>query len=78
MTTLEAINILLQGVEHGRKSGIYSFQDCAMIHAAIETLKNGPTGETPAQGAPEQEERSAKPEVSPETAEPSPKAKAKA
>lgn len=78
MTTVEAINFLIQGVEHGRKMGIYSFQDCATIHAAIETLKNGTSGKTPAQGAPEQEERSSKPEVSPETAEPSPKAKSKA
>lgn len=38
MTTVEAINVLLQGVDAGRKRGIYTFQDAALINEAINVL----------------------------------------
>ena len=38
MTTVEAINVLLQGVDAGRKHGIYTFQDAALINEAINVL----------------------------------------
>lgn len=38
MTTVEAINVLLQGVEAGRKHAIYTFQDAALIYEAINVL----------------------------------------
>jgi hypothetical protein len=38
MTTVEAINVLLQGVEAGRKHAIYTFQDAALIYEAITVL----------------------------------------
>ena len=39
MTVVEAINILFQGVEAGRKAGIFSFQDAALINEAMNVLK---------------------------------------
>ena len=34
----EAINVLIQGVELGRKNAVYSFDDAALISQAIHLL----------------------------------------
>lgn len=38
MNNIEAINVLIQGVEIGRKNAVYSFDDAALISQAIHTL----------------------------------------
>lgn len=38
MTLTEAINVLIQGVELGRKNAVYSFDDAALISQAIHLL----------------------------------------
>lgn len=38
MTLTEAVNVLIQGVELGRKNAVYSFDDAALISQAIHLL----------------------------------------
>ena len=38
MTLTEAVNVLIQGVELGRKNAVYSFDDASLISQAIHLL----------------------------------------
>lgn len=40
MNVTEAINVVLQALELGRKSAVYSFDDSALISQAIHILEN--------------------------------------
>lgn len=69
MTTVEAINVIEQALEIGRKAGAYTFRDSTLIFNALGVLSQLKEAEENKQAAPTQ--------VAPETQEPAQEPKAK-